>query len=153
MAKQREQSKRFFIARDLLLILSELSSYLEPESPVCVGFLDVIVEIMSIRRLHSQSKTNDDLLLFGARCVSQLIPKISPGALKKESIDQTMRIFLHIRSPRVRAQLSAGLSASLASIQPKIIGKPALDVVVELNRIKRGLADLEQDCDAAIRAI
>lgn len=49
--------------------------------------------------------------------------------------------------------MSAGLSSSLASIQPSIIGKPALDVVVELNRLKRGLADLEQDCDSAIRAI
>lgn len=31
--------------------------------------------------------------------------------------------------------------------------KPVLDMVVELNRLKRGLADLEQDCDSAIKAI
>ena len=68
-------------------------------------------------------------------------------------IDQIMRIFLRVKSPKVRAKLSTGLASSLASVKTEIIGKPALDLLVELNRLKRGLADLELDCEAAIRAI
>jgi hypothetical protein len=117
LAKQREQTKRFFIAKDLLFILSELSGYLEAGSPVCLGFLEVIVQIMSIRQLHSSSKSNDDVLSFGARCISMLIPKVGEGALKAEVIDQIMRIFLRVKSPKVRARLSTGLASSLASVK------------------------------------
>ena len=41
--KQREQSKRFFIAKDLLYILSELSAYLTMGDSLNHDFLRVIV--------------------------------------------------------------------------------------------------------------
>ena len=43
IAKQREQSKRFFIAKDLLYILSELSLYLSAGNHLNHNFLSVIV--------------------------------------------------------------------------------------------------------------
>jgi hypothetical protein len=52
-------------------------------------------------------------MLFGARCISNLILKIKAGALDRHTVDQIMRIFLHVKSPKVRAQLSAGLRDSL----------------------------------------
>jgi len=70
LKKQRDQSKRFFIAKDLLYILSELSTYIPNGSLLNHNFLSIIVQILGIRQLHRSSKTNDDLLLFGVRCVT-----------------------------------------------------------------------------------
>lgn len=64
-----------------------------------------------------------------------------------------MRIFLRVKSPKVRARLSTGLASSLGATKSQIVTKSSLDLLVELNRLKRGLADLELDVDAAIKAI
>jgi hypothetical protein len=43
LKKQRDQSKRFFIAKDLLYILSELSTYLPDGNSLNRDFLSIIV--------------------------------------------------------------------------------------------------------------
>ena len=52
---EREKLKKFQAAKDMLLVLSELSFFLEDEHEANAQFLNMIVEILSIRSLHTQS--------------------------------------------------------------------------------------------------
>ena len=69
--------KKFHIAKDMLYVISELSSYLESKDEVNKRFLEMIVGILCIKNLHSHNKHNDDLLSFSIRCMTKLIPKVS----------------------------------------------------------------------------
>lgn len=52
----REKLKKFKAAKDMLLVLSELSFFLEDGHEANGSFLNMIVEILSIRSIHVQSE-------------------------------------------------------------------------------------------------
>lgn len=54
---------------------------------------------------------------------------------------------MHVKSPKVRAALGKGIQAL------GIMDSDFLQMLVEMNMIKRGLADMEHDIDSAIKAI
>ena len=62
---------------------------------------------------------------------------------------------MHIRNPRIRRLLAEGLQKAVES-QPHIIAmvsSDSLSIIVKLNKLKRGLADLELDCDTTIQTL
>ena len=106
-------------------------------------FLRVIVQILGIRHLHKSSKTNDDLLQFGVKCVTKLVPKLGKK-VEDEIMAEVLQLFMHIQSPRVRATLGKGI-ADLNMMDPQI-----LEMIVGMTKLKRGIADMELDIDSAI---
>lgn len=61
-------------------------------------------------------------------------------------------LFLQIKSLRVRNTLSIGLEEALP-MKTKAIDQKALKIIVNLNTLKRGVADLEFDYDLIISTI
>lgn len=61
----RASIKKFHTAKDLLFILSEMSTYLIQDSLVNQDFLDMIVDVLSIRNIHNGYSSNEELLTFG----------------------------------------------------------------------------------------
>lgn len=58
-----------------------MSTYLHQDSEVNHDFLEMIVEVLSIRNLHRPNSRNAELLTFGAQSITNLIPKIKQGQL------------------------------------------------------------------------
>mmetsp|Transcript_20805 Transcript_20805/g.32091 ORF Transcript_20805/g.32091 Transcript_20805/m.32091 type:complete len:203 (+) Transcript_20805:2057-2665(+) len=106
----------------------------------------MIVSILCLKHVHYSSKHNDDLLTFGIKSLAKIIPKVSN--FDDNLLDKIFQLFLHIQNPRIRLRLGEALQSSLSFIQT-----PVLEFVTGLNQIKRGLADMEQDCDKAIAAL
>lgn len=154
----REQAKKFSSAKDMLFVLSEISNYLSSNDPINNDFLDMIVQIMAIKNIHKVNQHNSDLLSYGARSITNLIPKVPEGQLSAALLDRILQLFLHILNPRIRQQLALGLQAAFAAGTSKsshhgFLSEGCLAQLVNLNKLKRGLADLELDCDSAISAI
>jgi len=92
-----------------------MSAYLHQDSEVNHDFLEMIVEVLSIRNLHRPNSSNAELLTFGAQSITNLIPKIKQGKLQSGLVQKIMRLFLVINTVKVRSQLSAGLLTALGS--------------------------------------
>lgn len=58
-----------------------MSAYLHQDSEVNHDFLEMIVDVLSIRNLHRPNSNNEELLTFGAQSITNLIPKIEQGKL------------------------------------------------------------------------
>jgi len=107
-------------------------------------FLEMIVGVLSIRNIHNQYN-NEELLAFGAQSISNLIPKIKQGELKASLVDKIMQLFLIVKAVKVRNQLSMGLKTALGGFG--MISDTALTLICDLNKVRRGVADMEMDCD------
>jgi hypothetical protein len=153
--KHLEQVKKFHVAKDLLFIQSELSEYLIEESPINHDFLDMIVSVMSIRNLHSEHMHHDELLLFGAKAIVNLIPKVARGYLTAELLDKVFQLFMLMNMKKARAELAAGLLQVLGSSSKHrdLVKEQTLGFIANLNKLKRGVADMELDADNVIVAI
>lgn len=62
-----------------------------------------------------------------------------------------MRLFLVVKAVKVRRQLGEGLMAAIGN--SGMIPESTLALISELNKVRRGIADMELDCDRSIRAI
>lgn len=151
--QQLEQTKKFHTAKDLLFIQSELSSYLKQDNIINYDFLDMIVSVLSIRNIHNPYLYNDELLLFGTKSVTNLIPKVKKGDFKPELLDKIMQLFMVLNLKKAREQLSVGLCKAMSGQHQSMIGAETLKLIVEMTKLKRGVADMELDCDNAIKAI
>ena len=89
------------------------------------------------------------MLGAGAKCITNLIPKIEKAELPHSLVEKIFRLFMCVKGIRVRRQLAEGLQTALKGI----INNKVLDLLTNLNQLKRGLADLELDCDKAISAL
>jgi hypothetical protein len=64
-------------------------------------------------------------------------------------VDKLFQLFLQLRSLRIRRTLALGLATcSRFCVKPEV-----LDIVRDLNKLKRGAADLELDYDTVIKTI
>jgi len=72
----------------------------------------MIVSIMGIRHIHSHSLHNEELLLFGAKSITSLIPKVS--CLQEALIDKILQLFLVMNHKKARQHLAVGLQQSLS---------------------------------------
>lgn len=106
---------------------------------------------MAIKNMHKANKNNSELLLFGVNCIANLIPRVKPERLSLKLIDKIFQLFMHVENPKVRSQLAQGLQRALTG--SSLLGEECLAQICQLNKVKRGLADLELDCDKAIAAI
>ena len=153
--KHLEQVKKFHIAKDLLFIQSEISSHLGENVEINHAFLEMMVSVMSIRNIHNPYMHHDELLLFGAKSIIQLIPKVAKGTLSEDLLDKVFQLFLIMHMKKARTQLSIGLFEVLGegSKHESIVAPRMLIMTKELNKLKRGVADMELDTDNAILAI
>lgn len=62
-----------------------------------------------------------------------------------------MRLFLVVKAVKVRRQLGEGLMAAIGN--SGMIPESTLALISELNKVRRGIADMELDCDRSIRTI
>lgn len=69
--------------------------------------------------------------------------------IKAEMVDRILQLFLIVQEPRVRSQIAKGLEEKLSHH----VSRPVLEMVSGLNKLKRGVADMELDCDNAIEVI
>jgi hypothetical protein len=60
---------------------------------------------------------------------------------------EILQLFMYVKSPKVRAALAQGIQ-SLG-----LMNASTLQMIVGMNKLKRGLADMELDIDQAIKAI
>jgi hypothetical protein len=107
----------------------------------------MIVTIMSIRNIHQTHQNNSELLNFGAKSMIGIIDKVEN--IKAEMVDRILQLFLIVQEPRVRSQIAKGLEEKLSHH----VSRPVLEMVSGLNKLKRGVADMELDCDNAIEVI
>jgi len=112
----------------------------------------MIVSVISMKNLHNESIHNsyyEELLHFGCKSVTNLITKLP--AVEDKLVDKIFQLFLSLKSLRIRNSLSIGLQSSLTTrgkINPDV-----LDIVCNLNKLRRGAADLELDYDSVIKTI
>lgn len=103
-----------------------------------------------MKNLHQESVHNsyyEELLHFGCKSLAKLIPKVQ--SLDDKLIDRIFQLFLSLKSIRIRQSLSLGLQGSLGNY----LKAEALDIICNLNKLKRGAADLELDYDSVIKTI
>ena len=67
-------------------------------------------------------------------------------------LDKIYLMFLSLRSLRIRASFSASLQVALESKQ-KVIKPEVLVTIANINKLKRGAADMELDYDLVIKTI
>lgn len=65
-------------------------------------------------------------------------------------MDKILQLFLNLKNIRIRNTLAVGLKDSLKG---NILKSDVLEVIVNLNKLKRGAADLELDYDLIIKTI
>jgi hypothetical protein len=96
---------------------------------------------------------NEQLLLFGVQSVTNLLAKIIQGGGTPEHdlMKQIFAIFLDLSSKNVREKLITGLKNVLS--KDTGVSNESLTLVMELNTVKRGLADIELDFDVVLTAI
>lgn len=97
------------MAKDLLFIQSELSAQLPEDSEINVEFLDMIVEVLAIRNIHNPFLHHDDLLIFAAKSLIQMIPKVKKGSLNLETIDKILQLFMLMNLVKARNIVGNGL--------------------------------------------
>lgn len=72
-------------------------------------------------------------------------------------LDKLFQLFLTLKSLKVRQTLSQGLYDSLQGEKMKeingLVREEVRTLIVNMNKIKRGLADVEIDYDLAIKSI
>jgi len=135
-------------AKDLLFIQSELCTYLTETSSINHDFLEMITEVMSIRQIHSFYAHNEELVLFGIKSITGLVRKIKD--LSPVLLDRIMQLFLAVNMKKAREQLANGFAEAMKG---RGMQDETLEMIKKLNKLKRGLADLELDCDSCIVAI
>ena len=119
---------------------------------ICLDFLDMIISVISMKNIHNESSFNsyyEELLHFGCKSVTNLITKLP--SIEEKLIDRIFQLFLSLRSLRIRQSLSIGLQSSLVLVSK--FNPEALEIVCNLNKLKRGAADMELDYDLAIKTI
>jgi len=118
--------------KDLVFVMSEVAQYLPSGEPLNasetlfvtntdVGFLEMMVSIVSMRSLHAESAHNayyEELLHFGVKSVGGLLAK-APGVDDK-LLDRICQLFLLIRPLRVRQGLATSLQASTMLSAPAL---------------------------------
>lgn len=70
------------------MIISELSNYLIDDENLNFQFLEMIVEIMAIKNIQSNNLSNFNLLCFGSKSISNLIPKVKEGQITHQLLDK-----------------------------------------------------------------
>ena len=60
---------------------------------------------------------------------------------------EILQLFMHIKSPKVRAALATGIQSL------ELMNSSILNILVGMNKLKRGLADMEIDIDSAIKSV
>jgi len=166
--------------KDLAFILSELSTYLQTEQyELAHSFLGMKVALVSTKTLLEESgastnfftgKTNknEELLNFGCQSITNLLNKVVEGGSKNADfsisvnlLDKIFQMFIEMRSKKVRQKFSEGLLASLSTAEAQTVlsrenstvRKEVLEIVVDLNAVKTGLADIDLDFDKVLGAI
>ena len=61
-----------------------------------------------------------------------------------------MQLFMHVKNPRIRKLLAESVRDAFGKVQAEFLKGKVMETVISLNKLKRGLADLELDCDSAI---
>jgi hypothetical protein len=90
------------------------------------------------------------LLHFGCKSVTNLITKVP--TVSDALLDKVYLMFLSLRSLRIRASFSANLHTALENKQ-KAIRPEVLGTIANLNKLRRGAADMELDYDLVIKTI
>ncbi|CDW84473.1 small subunit processome component 20 homolog [Stylonychia lemnae] len=144
--------------KDIIYIMSELTHYLKEG--------DKLNEA-SLKSLHTDfsSQTNsttfyEELLLYSVKSICSLLQK-SPS-VSKDQIEKIILLFLTVKSLKVRNLLSKGLLDNLfvedsdnlkVSIPDLKMKRGTIEIICNLNKIKRGLADTELDYDLIIKTL
>jgi hypothetical protein len=91
--------------------------------------------------------------LFGVQSVTNLIAKIIQGGGQPDeaNLKQIFAMFLDLSSKNVREKLTIGLHSVLGNGNG--VSDQSLALAMELNTVKRGLADIELDFDIVLTAI
>jgi hypothetical protein len=76
-----------------------------------------------------------------------LLPKVPD--LEEKLLDRIFQLFLLLKPLRIRSSLALGLQTALTGKLSLL----TLDTVCNLNKLKRGAADLELDYDTVIKTI
>jgi hypothetical protein len=106
-----------------------------------------------MKNLHNESSHNtyyEELLHFGCKSVTNLITKVP--SVSDALLDKIYLMFLSLRSLRIRASFSANLQVALENKQ-KVIKPEVLITIANLNKLRRGAADMELDYDLVIKTI
>ena len=90
------------------------------------------------------------MLHFGCKSVTNLITKVP--TVSDALLDKVYLMFLSLRSLRIRASFSANLHTALENKQ-KAIRPEVLGTIANLNKLRRGAADMELDYDLVIKTI
>ncbi len=149
--------------KDLIFVISEVANYLRVgeelnQSKIShlnnpLDFLEMTVSVISMKNLHQESSHNtyyEELLHFGCKSVTNLITKVP--TVSEALLDKVYLMFLSLRSLRIRASFSANLHTALENKQ-KAIRPEVLATIANLNKLRRGAADMELDYDLVIKTI
>lgn len=122
--------------------------------PLFIDFLEMIISVLSMKNLHQSDYATsyyEELLQFGVSSLASIIDKLPNEALTQTAlIDKLFQLFLLLRSLRIRNTLAQNLQ----SCKLNTVVKPdVLQIINDLNRLKRGAADLELDYDCVIKTI
>jgi hypothetical protein len=74
------------------------------------------------------------------------VPKL-PQRVEDSLMLEILQLFMHLNSPKVREALGNGVKAL------GLMDATILQIMADMNKLKRGLADMELDIDCAITAI
>lgn len=113
----------------------------------------MMVQVMAIRNIHNEYLHQDELILFGAKSIVELIPKVPH--LSGATLERVFQLFLLLKLKKARAQLSQGLAQVLggSSKHAGVVSEKSLSLIQSLNKLKRGVADMELDSDSVITSI
>jgi len=115
-----------------------------------------------------KTNKNEELLNFGCQSITNLLNKVVEGGSKNADfsisvnlLDKIFQMFIEMRSKKVRQKFSEGLLASLSTAEAQTVlsrenstvRKEVLEIVVDLNAVKTGLADIDLDFDKVLGAI
>ncbi|TNV87999.1 hypothetical protein FGO68_gene14880 [Halteria grandinella] len=140
--------------KDLIFVMSEIAKHLPAGDSHNQNFLEMIISVLSMKNLHQSDYATsyyEELLQFGVSSLASIFDKLPTVALTQTAlIDKLFQLFLLLRSLRIRNTLAQ----SLQTCKLNTVVKPdVLQIVSDLNRLKRGAADLELDYDCVIKTI
>lgn len=123
----------------------------------------MIVSLVSNKQIltavsSSTSKSrNEELLTFGCQSITGLLAKVLDNtdvSVNQALIEKIFAMMMEIQSKKVREEFSIRLRDALNNSKVRhLVSENALNITVELNSLKRGLADLEFNYDRVLPAI
>ena len=130
--------------RDLTFIMSELSTFLTDQN-IKSSFLEMIVSLVSSKQMLSNfHPKQEELVTFACQAITSLI---SPST-EESVLERVAQMLLELESKRARQVLCVGLRDSLKSSGR--VRDETLEILVKLNTVKKGTADMDLDLELVL---